>query len=132
MRFYDPEFGQVLIDGVDVKNYNVNELRQRMGLVMQEPTLFNYTIRENILYGKMKASNREVIDAATIANAMEFIEGEALSATVDDDVTAIAEAMKSELYKEELIRIMGEKIFEETKDSHAPEDKKDEIVQRLG
>lgn len=52
MRFYDADFGQILIDGVDVKKYNIRELRQRMGLVMQEPTLFNYTIKENVLYGK--------------------------------------------------------------------------------
>jgi ABC-type multidrug transport system fused ATPase/permease subunit len=58
MRFYDPDFGQVLIDGVDVKNYNLPQLRARMGLVMQEPTLFNYSVKENILYGNMKASNQ--------------------------------------------------------------------------
>lgn len=57
MRFYDPEFGEVLIDGVNAKNYDVRELRRQMGLVMQEPTLFNYSIKENILYGKDKASN---------------------------------------------------------------------------
>lgn len=51
MRFYDPDFGQVLIDGINVKNYSVRELRQRMGLVMQEPTLFNCSLRENFLYG---------------------------------------------------------------------------------
>ena len=51
MRFYDPERGQVLIDDVDVKDYNVRDLRREMGLVMQEPALFNTTIRENILYG---------------------------------------------------------------------------------
>lgn len=51
LRFYDPDFGEVLIDGVDIKEYNLKELRKRMGLVMQEPTLFNYTIKENILYG---------------------------------------------------------------------------------
>ena len=57
MRFYDPEFGQVLINGVDIKRYNIEELRERMGLVMQEPTLFNYTVRENVLYGNPKAKN---------------------------------------------------------------------------
>jgi ABC-type multidrug transport system fused ATPase/permease subunit len=57
MRFYDPDFGQVLIDGVDVRCYKLDQLRGRMGLVMQEPTLFNYSVRENILYGNLKASN---------------------------------------------------------------------------
>ena len=60
MRFYDVDFGKVLIDGVDVRAYNVAQLRERMGLVMQEPTLFNYTIKENVLYGKMDASNKEI------------------------------------------------------------------------
>lgn len=57
MRFYDVDHGKVLIDGVDVREYDVRQLRQRMGLVMQEPTLFNYTVKENVLYGKIKASN---------------------------------------------------------------------------
>ena len=69
MRFYDPEFGQVLINGVDIKRYNIEELRERMGLVMQEPTLFNYTVRENVLYGNPKAKNEEIVDAVGIANA---------------------------------------------------------------
>jgi ABC-type multidrug transport system fused ATPase/permease subunit len=74
MRFYDPDFGQVLIDGVDVRDYNVAELRAKMGLVQQEPTLFNYSVKENILYGKIKASNEDIKKAAEIANATEFIE----------------------------------------------------------
>lgn len=57
MRFYEPNFGEILIDGVDIKEYSVKSLRESMGLVMQEPTLFNYTIRENIIYGNGKASN---------------------------------------------------------------------------
>ena len=63
MRFYDPEFGTVLIDGLDVRRYNISELRERMGLVMQEPTLFNYSVKENVLYGKPSASNAEVVAA---------------------------------------------------------------------
>ena len=57
MRFYDPEFGKVLIDGVDIKEYNISQLREQMGLVMQEPTLFNYSVKENVLYGSQKKSN---------------------------------------------------------------------------
>ena len=52
MRFYDPDFGEIFIDGVELKQYSLHSLRQCMGLVMQEPTLFNYNITENILYGK--------------------------------------------------------------------------------
>ena len=57
MRFYDPEFGTVLIDGVNIKEYNISQLREQMGLVMQEPTLFNYSVKENVLYGSQKKSN---------------------------------------------------------------------------
>jgi len=60
LRFYDPDHGSVLIDGIDSREYNLKHLRQRMGLVMQEPTLFNYTIKENILYGKDNSSNSEI------------------------------------------------------------------------
>ena len=64
MRFYDPEFGTVLIDGVDVKTLSVKDLRCRLGLVMQEPSLFNYTLLENILYGRLDATNEDVKQAA--------------------------------------------------------------------
>ena len=60
MRFYDPDFGTVMIDGVDVRKYKLWELRERMGLVMQEPTLFNYTVTENVLYGEPTASNEAI------------------------------------------------------------------------
>jgi ABC-type multidrug transport system fused ATPase/permease subunit len=57
LRFYDPDFGEVLIDDKDAKYYNIQELRKRMGVVMQNPMIFNYTIKDNLLYGNMKASN---------------------------------------------------------------------------
>jgi ABC-type multidrug transport system fused ATPase/permease subunit len=55
-----------------------------MGLVQQEPTLFNYSVKENILYGKIKASNAEIKNAADIANATEFIESQTLEKQFDD------------------------------------------------
>jgi ABC-type multidrug transport system fused ATPase/permease subunit len=64
MRFYDPEEGEILIDGVNVKDYNISDLRKQMGLVMQEPTLFNYPIKDNILYGNPEASNQEIYHSA--------------------------------------------------------------------
>ena len=79
MRFYDPEFGCVLIDGIDAREYNINDLRGRLGLVMQEPTLFNYTLRENVLYGKLDASNDEIDAACKAANCLEFIESDDLA-----------------------------------------------------
>lgn len=95
MRFYDPEFGTVLIDGVDVKEYNIHELRKKMGLVMQEPTLFNYSVKENILYGNVTASNQEIQDAASIANAREFIESKTLEHRIVDEPTNLLENIKN-------------------------------------
>jgi ATP-binding cassette, subfamily B (MDR/TAP), member 1 len=76
MRFYDADFGTILFDGVDIREYNLHDLRKAISLVMQEPIVFNYSILENILYGKPDASNDEVYNATTISNANEFIEGE--------------------------------------------------------
>ncbi len=64
LRFYDPCLGSVLLDGVNIKEYDLSDVRMKMGLVMQEPTLFNYTIKENILYGKSLAYDSEIREAA--------------------------------------------------------------------
>ena len=85
LRFYDPDFGQICLDGVELNKYNLQSLREVMGLVMQEPTLFNYNITENILYGKLKAHNSEIREAATVANAMEFIESQNVSTSKYED-----------------------------------------------
>ena len=61
MRFYDPQFGEILLDGRNLKSYNLHYLRKKISLVMQEPVLYNYTILENILYGELEASNEEVL-----------------------------------------------------------------------
>ena len=113
MRFYDPEFGQVLIDGVDVREYNVVELRQRLGLVMQEPLLFNYTIRENVLYGDRTASNAAILEACQAANCREFIESDELSKAFDDDPSALKEHMIGEEYKQRAIQKMGQQEYDE-------------------
>ncbi|KAM0903400.1 hypothetical protein ACQ4PT_018635 [Festuca glaucescens] len=73
-RFYDPDSGMVMLDGVDIKNLKVGWLRQQMGLVSQEPVLFNDTIRANIAYGKQgEATEDEIIAVAKAANAHQFI-----------------------------------------------------------
>lgn len=72
-RFYDPLKGSVHIDEQDVKNYNLRILRSRIALVSQEPTLFAGTVRENIAYGKPKATESEIKKAAVLANAHEFV-----------------------------------------------------------
>lgn len=72
-RFYDPSAGQVLIDGVDIKNLQLKWLRNQIGLVSQEPALFATSIVANILYGKDHSSMEDVIEAAKSANAHNFI-----------------------------------------------------------
>ncbi|GJN08251.1 hypothetical protein PR202_ga26152 [Eleusine coracana subsp. coracana] len=72
-RFYDPVSGQVLLDGRDLKSFNLRWLRSHMGLIQQEPVIFSTTIRENIIYARHNATEAEMKEAARIANAHHFI-----------------------------------------------------------
>lgn len=72
-RFYDPESGAVLIDGIDLRDCTVDSIRGMMGIVTQDSILFNDTVFNNIAFGKEDATNEEVINAAKIANAYDFI-----------------------------------------------------------
>ncbi|GMP73995.1 hypothetical protein CsSME_00031536 [Camellia sinensis var. sinensis] len=73
-RFYDPEAGEVLIDGINLKKFQLKWIREKMGLVSQEPILFGTTIGENIAYGKENATNEEIRTAIELANAAKFID----------------------------------------------------------
>ncbi|CAF3896222.1 unnamed protein product, partial [Rotaria sordida] len=72
-RFYDPYSGSIIIDGNQINQYNLNWLRQQIGVVSQEPVLFHTTIRQNILFGHDSATDEELHQAAKIANAHNFI-----------------------------------------------------------
>ncbi|KAB7672493.1 ABC transporter ATP-binding protein [Bacillus sp. B1-b2] len=72
-RFYNPTGGRILIDGQDIKNIKRESLRSHMGFVLQDTYLFEGTIRDNIRYGKLNASDKEVENAAKMANAHGFI-----------------------------------------------------------
>ena len=72
-RFYDPQKGNILIDGFDTKNVSLLSLRKQIGMVPQETVLFSGTIKDNIRYGKIDATDEEVISAAVAANAHGFI-----------------------------------------------------------
>jgi len=74
-RFYDPIDGRVLIDGVDVRDYDLHELRQQIGVVLQEPYLFHGTVAQNIAYGRPDAPSDDLIEAARAANAHDFVVG---------------------------------------------------------
>jgi ATP-binding cassette, subfamily B, bacterial len=74
-RFYDPASGRILLDGVDLRDYRLADLRNQFGIVLQEPVLFSTSIRENIEYGRPGAGELDVIAAAKAANAHDFIRG---------------------------------------------------------
>jgi ATP-binding cassette subfamily B (MDR/TAP) protein 1 len=73
LRFYDPREGRILIDGKEIRGYNLKRLRRQIGLVQQEPLLFSSSIRDNICYGNNGASETEVVEVAMEANIHEFI-----------------------------------------------------------
>ncbi|XP_045813313.1 ABC transporter B family member 4-like [Trifolium pratense] len=73
-RFYDPQAGEVLIDGINLKEFQLKWIRQKIGLVSQEPVLFTCSIKENIAYGKDGATDEEIRAAAELANAAKFID----------------------------------------------------------
>jgi ATP-binding cassette subfamily B protein len=74
LRFYDPEKGTIRLDGVDIRDLRLAELRRSMAIVPQEPVLFTASVAENIRYGRPDASDAEVREAARAASALDFIE----------------------------------------------------------
>lgn len=72
-RFYDPTEGQVLIDGIDARKIQMEDIRSQIGVVLQEPFLFNGTVAENIAYAKQDATLEVIMEAAKAANAHDFI-----------------------------------------------------------
>jgi ATP-binding cassette subfamily B protein len=74
-RFYDPTEGHILLDGVDLRDYRLADLRGQFAIVLQEPVLFSTSIAENIAYARPGASEEEIIEAARAANAHAFITG---------------------------------------------------------
>lgn len=73
-RFYDPKLGDIEIDGIDIKSLDIHSLRSQISLVTQEQVLFNCSVKENILFGKPNASDKELLDAARKAHVIEFVE----------------------------------------------------------
>lgn len=72
-RFYDPSVGAVRIDGVDIRDYKLHELRRQIAYVLQDTVLFRGTVRDNIAFGRPDASHDEIVEAAKLANAHEFV-----------------------------------------------------------
>jgi ABC-type multidrug transport system fused ATPase/permease subunit len=109
MRFYDVDSGAILIDGVDIKDYDLHSLRSVISMVMQEPIIFNYSIIENILYGAPNSSNSEVREACELSNCMEFIENHGgenkEELAFDDSAQALLKEMADN--KDKIITLIG-------------------------
>jgi ABC-type lipoprotein export system ATPase subunit len=73
IRFYDPTFGRIALDGLDLQEYRLADLRRQFGIVLQEPILFSTTVAENIAYARPDATSQAIEDAARAANAHDFI-----------------------------------------------------------
>ena len=86
-RFYDVEEGkgEVLIDDENIKNYNLYELRKKIGLVSQEPTLFRISVLENVRYGRLDATDEECIEAAREANIMKFFTPDRMNEVIGEN-----------------------------------------------
>lgn len=72
LRFYDPQEGEIKLDGVNIKNFSLSDLRQEFALVSQDPVIFSASAYDNILYGNINASNKQVIEAAKNAEIFDF------------------------------------------------------------
>lgn len=73
-RFYDPTRGKILIDGVDLRMFEINSLRRKLAVVSQDTFIFNTSVRDNIAYAMPEATEAEILEAARLANALEFIQ----------------------------------------------------------
>ncbi len=72
-RFYDPTEGRILLDGVDLKEFQIHSLRRRMAVVSQDTFIFNASVRDNIAYGTPDASETDILEVSQLANALDFI-----------------------------------------------------------
>ena len=89
-RFYDVEEGkgEILIDGINIKDYNLYELRKKIGLVSQEPVLFKRSMLENVRYGKLDSTVEDCVNAAKEANIMKFFSDDKMNQEIGGETTA--------------------------------------------
>lgn len=123
-RFYDVDHGSILVDDKDIKEYNIQELRRKFGIVSQEPTLFNYTIKENILYGNEQATNSQILKYAEAANTMEFIQSDTLIQQMDDNPATLLKLFQDN--KEVLEKNLSKERYERQLKALDEEQKKQE------
>ncbi len=96
MRFYDVNTGEIKVDGHNIKDFNRSELRELFGMVLQDTWLFNGTILENIRYGRLDATDEEVIEAAKAAHAHRFImaQPDGYQTILDEETSNISQGQK--------------------------------------
>ena len=96
MRFYDVNSGSIKVDGQDIRDYNRAELRELFGMVLQDTWLFNGTIMENIRYGRLDATDEEVIEAAKAAHAHRFImaQSDGYQTVLNEETSNISQGQK--------------------------------------
>jgi len=96
MRFYDVNSGSIKVDGHDLRDFNRNELREAFGMVLQDTWLFNGTIMENIRYGRLDATDAEVVAASKAAHAHHFIatQSEGYNMVLDEETSNISQGQK--------------------------------------
>ena len=96
MRFYDVNSGSIKVDGHDVRDFNRSELREMFGMVLQDTWLFNGTIMENIRYGRLDATDEEVIEAAKAAHAHRFImaQSDGYQTILNEETSNISQGQK--------------------------------------
>ena len=96
MNFYHLNDGNITIDGVDINDYDIHELRKGIGMVLQDTWLYSGTIMENLRYGNLDATDEEVIDAAKIANVHHFIKTlpDGYNMVIDEEVNNISQGQK--------------------------------------
>jgi ATP-binding cassette subfamily B protein/subfamily B ATP-binding cassette protein MsbA len=98
-RFYDPQSGRVLIDGIDIREFQLTALRRQIAMVLQPPLVFPFTIRDNIAYGRPEASMEEIISAARVAQVHDFVERlpEGYETVVGEQGSTLSEGQKLRL-----------------------------------
>ena len=96
MRFYDVNSGSIKIDGHDIRNFNRSELREAFGMVLQDTWLFNGSIKENIRYGRLDATDEEVVAAAKSANVHHFIKtlNDGYDMILDEEASNVSQGQK--------------------------------------
>src|SRR5699024_11195308 len=96
MRFYELDGGRITIDGIDIRELTRDQLRSRTGMVLQDTWLFKGTIRENIRYGRLDATDEEVLEAARATHVDDFVRQlpEGYDTVVDDDGTSLSAGEK--------------------------------------